>query len=234
MLSRENPELTQPVVYFLSRLRRKLSNSFAPFFIAETTPNATNHSSLPFLGEFLDLVVKDDAAVTCLAAYAFGTLRMSQENCVISSPLARIAYLFAVIAISTTIAGAWPHKNGQKARVRFLATSTLIRGNWGPNEDTYLAELTFAREGDPLLVRLVDSYPNEAPPLLRAALTSVTGTTFKVRRDMDCDRPYGEMILRTAPGDPMAILLERLAYEPQLRRTPEPDEVLPCYRTVRP
>jgi hypothetical protein len=138
-----------------------------------------------------------------------------------------------VIAISTTTAGAWPHKNGHKARAQFLATSTLIRGTFGQNEDTYLAELSFTPEGDSLLVRLVDSYPNEAPPLSRAALTSASGTTFKVRRDAGCDRPYGEIILRTAPGDPMAILHERIGYRPQLLRTPEPNEMIPCYRTVR-
>lgn len=141
--------------------------------------------------------------------------------------------MVAVIAISTTTAGAWPHKNGQKARVRFLATSTLIRGTFGRNKDTYLAKLILTLEGDPLLVRLVDSYPNEVPPLSRAALTSDTGTKFRVSRDADCDRPYGEMILRTAPGDPMAILHERLGYRPQLLKTPEPNEMLPCYRTAR-
>ena len=151
----------------------------------------------------------------------------------ISGLLARIVSIVVGIAISTTTAGAWPHKNGQKARVRFLATSTLIRGTFGRNEDTYLAELTFTREGDPHLVRLVDSYPNEAPPLARAALTSASGTTFKVRRDAECDRPFGQILLRTAPGDPMAILLERLGYRPQLLITPEPNEMLPCYKTVR-
>jgi len=152
---------------------------------------------------------------------------------VTSNALVRFLSIVMVITISTATVYAWPHKNGQKARVQFLATSTLIRGNWGPNEDTYLAELTFTPEGDPPLVLLVDSYANEAPPLSRAVLTSSTGSAFNVRRDTDCDRPYGEMILRTAPGDPTAILPDRLGYQPQLPRTPEPNELLPCYRTVR-
>jgi hypothetical protein len=117
--------------------------------------------------------------------------------------------------------------------VRFLATRTLIRGTFGQNDDTYLAELTFTHKEGPVLVRLVDSYPNETPPLSRTTLISELGTTLKVRRDTDCDRPYGELILRTAPDDPMAILPEKLGYRPQLQRTPQPNEMLPCYRTVR-
>jgi hypothetical protein len=59
--------------------------------------------------------------------------------------LIRIAATAAVIAISTTTAGAWPHRHGQKAHVRFLATSTLIRGTFGQNEDTFLAQLLFPK-----------------------------------------------------------------------------------------
>lgn len=151
----------------------------------------------------------------------------------ISSPLARIVSIFAVIAISTTTAGAWPHRHGQKARVRFLATSTLIRGTFGQNEDTYLAQVFTARGNESHLIRLVDAYPNETPPLPLATLTSDSGTRLRIQRDPQCDRLYGEMLLRTAPGDPMAILLERLEYHPQLSWTPQPGTNVPCYRTVR-
>ena len=151
----------------------------------------------------------------------------------ISNPLARIVTLFAIIAISATMAGAWPHKRGQKARVRFPATSTLVRGTWGQNEDTYLAELSLSHDTESALVRLVDAYPNEAPPLSREELTSQPGTVLRVNRDSQCDRPFAQMLLRTAPGDPMAILPERLGYRPPMDRTPEPNELLPCYRTVR-
>ncbi|MGB9232561.1 MAG: hypothetical protein WCC24_22665 [Terracidiphilus sp.] len=138
-----------------------------------------------------------------------------------------------LFAIFVSTAGAWPHKQEQKVRVRFLATSTLIRGTWGQNEDTYLAQLDFRRNDGKVLVRLMDAYPNEAPPLSIDALTSDSGMVFQVLRDPQCDRPYGEMPLRTAPGDPMAILLEPLRYRPHLGATPEPDAILPCYRTVR-
>jgi hypothetical protein len=139
----------------------------------------------------------------------------------------------AVIVISTTTVGAWPHKNEQKARVRFLATSTLLR-TWGaPNEDTYLAELTLTTKDDPLMVRLVDSYPNMASPLSKGTLTSAEGHILKVRRDINCDRIYGKMILRTAPGDPMAILPERLGYQLSIDVVPASEMILPCYRLVR-
>lgn len=151
----------------------------------------------------------------------------------ICSSITRIVSISEAIAISVTATAAWPHKQGQKAQVRFLATSTLVRfiGAW--NEDTYLAELQFAPGESPLLVRLIDAYPNEAPPLSRTILTSVSGATFKVRRDTECDSPYGQMILRTAPGDPLAVLPERLGYQPQLQKAPKADAILPCYRTVR-
>lgn len=150
----------------------------------------------------------------------------------ISSRLARVVSVFVVIAITTT-AGAWPHKKGQKARVRFLATSTLIRGTFGQNEDTYLAQVFNARGEESYLIRLVDAYPNEAPPLSVAMLTSDSGTLLRIQRDLRCDRLYGEMPLRTAPGDPMALLLERLSYQPRMEHVPQPESLLPCYRAVR-
>lgn len=149
------------------------------------------------------------------------------------NPRGRIVSTAVVIATFTAPAGAWPHERGQKAQVRFLATGTLIRSTWTWNEDTYLAELTLTASAEPLLVRLIDSYPNEAPPLSRAVLTSSTGTALHVRRDTECDSSYGQMILRAAPGDPMAILHKKLGFQPHLTRTPAPDELLPCYRTVR-
>jgi hypothetical protein len=135
--------------------------------------------------------------------------------------------------MTVATAGAWPHRHGQKARVRFLATSTLIRGTWGQNEDTYLAQLLLPKQNEAVLVRLVDAYANEWPPLARAALTADAGTVLSVKRDAECDRPFGEMLLRTAPGDPMAILPERLGYRPPLDRTSAAGTVLPCYRVLR-
>jgi hypothetical protein len=114
--------------------------------------------------------------------------------------IVRSAFIFAIIVIRTTEAGAWPHRHGQKARVRFLATSALIRGTWGPNEDSYLVDLRSTRNDEALLARLVGSYPNEAPLLSRKILTSVPGTKLLVNRDTECDRPFGEMLLRTPPA----------------------------------
>jgi hypothetical protein len=120
-----------------------------------------------------------------------------------------------------------------KADVRFIATSTAIRGTWGNNEDVYLAEFVPNAGAEPVLFRLVDQYPNFMSPLPLDVLTSKTGTMLRITRDAQCDLPYARMSLRTAPGDQRAILRTRLNYRPQLVRTPEPDEVLPCYRTVR-
>ena len=138
-----------------------------------------------------------------------------------------------IAGLMTVTAEAWPHRHGEKARVRFLATSTLIRGTWGENEDTYLAQLVLPKENEAVLVRLVDTYPNEWPPLPREVLTSDAGTILPVKRDAECDRPFGEILLRAAPGDLIAILPERLDYRPPLEFTPANATIVPCYRTVR-
>ncbi len=145
----------------------------------------------------------------------------------------QIAAALVIAAMTAATSGAWPRRHGQKARVRFLATSTLIRGTWGPNEDTYLAQLLLPRENEAVLVRLVDAYPNEAPPLARQVLRADSGAVLFVKRDAECDRPFGEILLRTAPGDPMAILPERLGYRPPLDRVPAQGTILPCYRVLR-
>lgn len=141
--------------------------------------------------------------------------------------------ILIVITLAGTSARAWPHHHGQKARVHFLATSTLIRGTWGMNEDTYLAQLFFPKQSAPVLARLMEAYPNEWSPLTRNVLKSDTGTILPVKRDPDCDRPFGEILLRTAPGDPLAILPERLRYQPHLEETPTPDTVVPCFLVIR-
>jgi hypothetical protein len=145
----------------------------------------------------------------------------------------RLAAVLAIAVMITASAGAWSHRHEQKARVRFLATSTLIRGTWGLNQDTFLAQLLLPKQNEMVLVRLVDAYPSDWPPLSRAVLQSGNGTILHVQRDQECDRPFRETLLRTAPGDPMAILPERLGYQPQLDRTPEPGTILPCCRTIR-
>jgi hypothetical protein len=54
----------------------------------------------------------------------------------------------------------------------------------------------------------------------QAALTSASGTIYKVHRDTACDLPYGRMILGTTPGYPMAILPDRLGYRSSLDYRP--------------
>jgi len=152
---------------------------------------------------------------------------------VISNSLARITTLVLFVAVSASMAGAWPHNHGHKVRVRFLATGTLVRGTWGQNEDTYLAELSLSHDTESVLVRLIDAYPNEAPPLSREVLTSQSGTALRVNRDSECDRPFARMLLRTAPGDLMAILPERHGYRPPMERLPASQTILPCYRVSR-
>ena len=148
--------------------------------------------------------------------------------------LSQKAIIVCTFLLLAHLANAWPHRHsGKKARVHFLAESTLVRGNWGWNEDAYLAELRLPKQAELVLVRLVDSYPNEAPPLSYAVLTAESGASFHVKRDQECDRPFGTMPLRAAPGDLMAILPMRLSYQPKMDRMPESGAILPCYRVAR-
>lgn len=139
----------------------------------------------------------------------------------------------ASIAVAISSANAKPSIHVEKAQVRFLATSTFLRGTWGTNQDVFLAELAPVRKGEFQLVRLMDEYPNFFPPIPAEVLRSQSGTVLRVTRDPQCDRPFGEILLRTAPGDLMAILPERLGYQPALDRTPAPGTVLPCHRVLR-
>ena len=90
-----------------------------------------------------------------------------------------------------------------------VATSTLIRNTWEPNEDTYLAQLFFPAQYEAALLRLADAYPNEGPSVALDILQSDAHVVPSVKRNVGCDRPCGEIWLRIAPSDPMAILPER-------------------------
>lgn len=149
-----------------------------------------------------------------------------------SSVTHRIA-TFLILVFFMPVGNAWTRRPGMKVNIRFIATGTLIRGTWGRNEDVYLAELQFPKQGETVLVRLIDSYPNEWPPIPDRALKSQTGLSIRVLRDSECDLPFAHMILRTAPGDAMAMLPERLGFEPWLDRRPNPTAIIPCYRTAR-
>lgn len=146
----------------------------------------------------------------------------------------RIAVVIAFVLLPGIAAARSPHPRPLKAQTRFLATSAFIRGTWGTNQDIYLAEIIPHAGDKPLLVRLIDEYLTFQLPLSVDSLTSTTGTTLRIMRDVRCDIPYSQMQFRTAPGDPMAILHERLSYQPHMDKTPQSDTVLPCYRTVRP
>lgn len=206
-------------------------NSCVRFPTAEINVARKRCQFSQFCGTFVESLKTPHQGSVLFAAS--GMFWAPKESCVTSCSFARIVLMAMVIFTFATPGGAWPHKQEQKARVRFLATSTLIRGTWGQNEDTYLAQLDFRRNDEKVLVRLMDAYPNETPPLSMDALKSDAGTVLRVLRDRQCDRPYGEMPLRTAPGDPMAILLEPLRYRPHLDAIPEPSAILLCYRTVR-
>jgi hypothetical protein len=132
-------------------------------------------------------------------------------------------FVAMTLIISLPALPAWARHGSRavKANVRFVAASTFLRGTWGLNQDTYLAEMTISsRRDEPFLVRLVDEYPNELPALAHNVVTSPSGTTLRVLRDNECDRPFHQMLIRTAPGDPLAILLEPLSYQPHLEIIP--------------
>jgi hypothetical protein len=144
------------------------------------------------------------------------------------------AVVAIVMAVFSGIAAAKSHPlRPFIAHAHFLATSTCLRGTWGLNLDVYLAEIVPLKGSAPALVRLIDEYRNLDSPLSEEVLTSAEGATLQVRRDPQCDVPFVQMQLRTAPGDPKAILHERLGYQPKLSNMPRPSDILPCYRTVR-
>lgn len=121
-----------------------------------------------------------------------------------------------------------------KAEIRFLADSTIVRSGYGENEDVYLVELVAERGGSEAeLARLIDRYPPSGAPISPEVLTSEQPTRLQMHRDRQCDIAYRNLVLRTRPGDPFAILPERLGFEPELSPPISPTDVLPCYRVVR-
>lgn len=137
------------------------------------------------------------------------------------------------LLLSTAVGSAKPHIHVIKTRVRFLATSTSVRSGIGESQDVYLVELPsgIGSEGS-MLARLVDYYSSPQAGFSPGHLSG-EGPILRIRRDGSCDTPLADMPLRTAPGDPMAILPERFQYEPPLPQGTNINAVLPCYRTVR-
>lgn len=184
-----------------------------------------------------DLITKrsERSASRCRACLVLRTL--CKGNHVASFRLVRrvsAICLTATMILSGLYATASTRRGKPERRtVVFLATGSLVRGTVGYNEDTYLAEFVPASGNDRMIIRLVDDYPNYAPPLSAEVLTSGTGTALKVKRDKECDVPYFAMPLRTAPGDPMAIIPEKLSFRPKLDPPIDLTTVLECYRVVR-
>jgi hypothetical protein len=152
---------------------------------------------------------------------------------VICNGALRIAAVVIFVILPGIIAAKTPQSRPLKVRVHFLATAASLRETWGTNEDTYLAEIAPHGGSIPVLVQLIDEYLTFEPPLSFDSLTSTTGTALRIIRDARCDIPYSQMQLRTAPGDPKALLHERLNYQPRVDERPQADTILPCYRTIR-
>lgn len=126
------------------------------------------------------------------------------------------------------------HAPRLKAHVRFLATGELIRVALGLSHDEYLVSVAIASHTDQKQVaRLVDDYINFAPPIPQNVQNAANDTTFELVRDSSCDLPYLAMMLRSAPGDLIAIYPAPMHYTPVLDEAIAPSTVIPCYRTVR-
>lgn len=80
--------------------------------------------------------------------------------------LEQVTAIGVLIALFIVPTGASSYRHRQKMRVHFLANSAVIRSTWYWNEDRYLAELSLPRRNESIFVRLVDVFPNEAPPSL--------------------------------------------------------------------
>lgn len=144
-------------------------------------------------------------------------------------------HAFLLVSTLTFIAQAQPHGNGLKLRVISIAKRTSVHTDDAQNEDVYLASIasTGSERVDSALVKLIDEYPSYRRSLSKAVLSSKSGPILTLRRDADCDIARAEMPLRTAPGNPVAILPEVLSYAPLLPAGILPNTLLPCYRLVR-
>lgn len=140
----------------------------------------------------------------------------------------RVAVIVASASVFCAIADASSRKQVRTVHIRFLAASTILRSTFGYNRDTFLAALV--QEGSPAqLVCLIDEYQNSFPPLSQDALTDTSGTDLKVLREAGCDLISENLLLRAAPGGPIAILPIRLTYRlPDEWRHPSPGQCCPA------
>ena len=106
--------------------------------------------------------------------------------------------------------------------------------SYAGSEDVYLAEVEFPRRGgEEVLARVVDDYAAYEGPISSDTLKSAHYAQFRLLRDATCDRVFADMPLRTAPGDPTALLLVPLQFQPELPQSVQPQQILPCYRVAR-
>ena len=139
----------------------------------------------------------------------------------------------AFLAVTVTVPSfAAKRPQSLKLNARFLATSTSVHSSVGENQDVYLIETSPTSPGsDRTLARLIDEYPafRGATALPTASATAM----LTVWQDHSCELPFGQMPLRTPPGDPSAVLNEPLHYRAALPLFVNPGAPLPCYRVVR-
>lgn len=123
----------------------------------------------------------------------------------------------------------------EKVNVTLVARSTASHISWGKSQDVYLAQMTdVATVGAvPSWIKLVDEYPGMVGPLVRGVSNEPKELSLRVVRDTQCDVPLGQIPLRTAPGDSMAIMEMRLGYTPTRSDMPTATDLIPCYRTYK-
>ncbi len=121
---------------------------------------------------------------------------------------------------------------GNKAGVRFVAQSMSFRTTWAYSEDVYLVEIHPSKNGQPYYGKLLDAYQGLGRPLPLQMVTSKSPITMKIARDSSCDVRYGNMLIRSAPGDPVALLPGKFTYESSETKSIPKDTMIPCYRTV--
>lgn len=147
---------------------------------------------------------------------------------------ARVTVLVGAILLASAVADGQASPPSARVKVRFLATSTSVRTGEGESEDVYLVEISLSdRHDEVALARLIDTFPSYRTAISPEILRSATTTVMRLRQDHNCDVHFGDMPLRTAPSDPMAILPERLGYDPPLSERIAPTQLIACYRIVR-
>lgn len=141
----------------------------------------------------------------------------------ISNTRRLMAVSLSLVVFSASAIADAPLPFSLNAQFRFFTTSTSIRSISGNNEDVYFTELTTDPEGKAVLLRLVVEYPFLVTPLSYDSSNSATRTAMLIRLDMQRDRAYDKMPLRTAPSDQIALLPIEISFKPHLLSEPDPN-----------